>query len=306
MPAVTDGRTFLALAGFLVCAALPLTAVRASPLSGSFSLGAEYDSNVSIDETDLNARQGDAAALVSASVDLKAVNTKSVTLNLGYSYDGTFRQNIKQYDLDIHQALAGLAVKRGKASFNLDYKFAYIRLDGGSFLNLNYVSPSLSGFISDRVYARLGYSYLKKAYKISDALDAETRTVSFDIYRLFAGRKAYVAIGLRQDDENATGPQYDYRARQASVRAMVPFRLVGAPIKLRLSYAYGERDYQNETPSIGERRAEKRSTYGVALDVPLIRRLTFKPSFRYVDRTSNVPLFDYREHTINGVLQYRL
>ncbi len=256
-------------------------------------------------KTDINARQGDAAALVSADVDFKAIASKSLTLNLGYSYDGTFRQDIKDYDLDIHQARAGLAVKSGKASLNLDYRFAHIRLDGGSFLNLSHVSPSVSGFVSDKAYIRLGYSAMKKAYRTSEALDSETVTMSFDFYRLFGGRKGYIAVGLRQDHENATGPEYDYRARQANLRAMVSARLVGAPMKLRLSYAYGERDYKNETPAIGERREEKRSTYGVALDAPLTRRLTFKPSFRHIDRRSNLPLFDYREHTLAAVLHYR-
>ena len=306
MSAVAERQKLLALAAIFVSIILPVTGAQASPLSGSLSIGAEFDSNVSVDEAEINARQGDAAALFSAKLDWKAFDSKSVRLNVGYSYEGTQRHELKSYDLDIHQAAVGLSVKRGKTLFNIDRKFAHIRLDGTEFLNLNYLSPSVSGSISNDVYARLGYSYMRKAYMTSDQLDAETQTVFFDLYRSFNRKKGYVAVGLRQDHENATGPEYDYHAWQASVRAMVPASLVGASIKIRLSYAYGERAYKIETASIGERREEKRSTYGIALDAPLSMRLIFKPTFRYVDRTSNVPLFDYREHTVAGVLQYYL
>ncbi len=306
MHAVTNRRALPALALFLLGAGLPLSGAAALPVSGGLALGAEYDSNVSIDETDINARKGDAAALVTANIDIRAVDSKSVTLNLGYSYDGTFRQDIKEYDLDIHQGSASLALKRGKATFGMDYRFAHVRLDGDSFLNLQVASPSVSAFLTDRLYVRAGYTYMKKAYRTSTALDARTQYLGLDAYRFFARRKGYVALGLRHDDENATGPEYDYRAWQASARALVPLRLAKAPMKLRLSYSYGERNYSGITPSINAERREKRSTYGVGLDVPITRRLTFKPAFRYIDRKSNVPLFDYREHRVSAMLQYKL
>lgn len=306
MHAVTDRRALQALALFLMGAAVPLSGAEASPLSGSLALGAEYDSNVSIDETDINSRRGDAAALVSASVDIKAVDSKAITLNLGYSYDGTFRQDIKTYDLDIHQGMASLAVKHGKATFGLAYRFAHVRLDGDSFLNLQVASPSVSAFLTKSFYVRAGYTYMKKAYRTSTALDAKTQYLSLDAYRFFDRRKGYIALGLRRDDENATGPEYDYQAWQASARALIPFRVAKAPMKLRLSYSYGERNYSGITPSINAERSEKRSTIGVGLDVPITRHLTFKPAFSYVDRQSNVPLFDYREHRISATLQYKL
>jgi hypothetical protein len=306
MHAVIDRRALPALALFLVGATLPLSCAIASPLSGSLALGAEYDSNVSIDETDINAHQGDAAALVAASVGITAVDSKSVRLDLGYSYDGTFRQDIKDYDLDIHQGTASLAVKRGKVTFGMDYRFAHVRLDGDSFLNLQVVAPSVSSFLTRNLYARAGYSRMKKAYRTSVSLDAKTQVMTLDIYRFFARRKGYVALGLRHDDENASGPEYDYHALQASARALIPFRVAGAPMKLRLSYAYGERDYSGITPSINAERSEKRSTFGAGLDIPITRRLMFKPALRYVDRQSNVPIFNYREHRVSAMLQYKL
>jgi hypothetical protein len=32
----------------------------------------------------------------------------------------------------------------------------------------------------------------------------------------------------------------------------------------------------------------------------------FKPALRYVDRQSNVPIFNYREHRVSAMLQYKL
>ena len=298
-------RRLLPLATAVACAAcLPVEAV-ASPLSGSISLGAEYDSNVSLDEGDINSHLGDAAVTLGANVDLRVIDTKPLRLRLGYGFDLTTHQDLEDFDLEIHQLTASASLRAGKASLGMDYRYAHVRLDRDGFLDLHFVSPSISGFVSKNGFARLGATYTRKAYRTSTKLDANTLQLTADFYRFFSKRKGYVALGIRHDAENAGGPEFDYRANQASVRAQIPFRAIKTAIRLQLSYAYGERDYRNVTPSIGERRREKRSTYGISLDAALTKRLSFRPALRFVDRQSNVPAFDYREHTVTTELRYK-
>ena len=199
-----------------------------------------------------------------------------------------------------------MAKRFGKVTVATDYQYSHILLDNNSYLDMHMVSPSISGFAGDRLFLRAAYTYLRKGFVTSANLDANTDMAAFDAYRFFAKRKGYIAIGLRYEDENAAGPQYDYRGLQGTVKAQIPFRLLKSNARAKLSYSYGERNYRSITPSIGVERFEKRSTWNIGFELPLSKVLTFKPSLRFVDRDSNNPIYDYREHMITGMLSYKL
>ncbi len=274
--------------------------------SATISAGAQYDSNVSVDDADINLRKGDEAGLISVSLRATPVDTRAWSLRVGYDFDETFYDQSTEYDLEMHTLTAGVARRIGKVTIAADYQYSHILLDNDSYLDMHLVSPSISGFASDRLFLRAAYTYLRKGFVTSANLDTNTDMAAFDAYRFFAKLKGYIALGLRYEDENAAGPQYDYRGLQGSVKAQIPFRLLKRNARAKLSYSYGERNYRNITPSIGKERFEKRSTWNVALEVPLNKAITFKPSFRFVDRDSNNPVYDYKEHVITGVLSYRL
>lgn len=281
-------------------------ALAADRYSATISAGVQYDSNVSVDDADISLRQGDEAALLSLSLRATPVDTKDWTLRVGYDLDETYYDEITDYDLEIHTVTAGVARRIGKVTLAADYQYSHILLDNDSYLDMHLASPSISGFATDRLFLRAAYTYLRKGFVTSENLDASTDMAAFDAYRFFARRKGYIAIGLRYEDENAAGPQYDYRGLQGTVRAQIPFRLLKANARAKLSYSYGERNYSSITPFIGVERFEKRSTWNIGFELPLSKALTFKPSLRFVDRDSNHPIYDYKEHVITGVLSYKL
>lgn len=292
-------------AAFALLLASP-SAEAADRYSATISLGAQYDSNVSVDDADISARKGDQAGLISANLRATLVDTKDVTLRVGYDFDETLYRDITDYDLEIHTASAGASWRLGKVNLGGDYQYSHILLDRDSYLDMHMASPSISGFATNRLFLRAAYIYLNKRFKTYQTLDANTDMATLDAYRFFARRKGYIALGVRYEAENATGPEYDYHGLQGSVKAQIPFRLFKSNARAKLSYSYGERNYRNITPSIGKERFEKRSTWNLALEVPLNKAITLKPSFRYVDRDSNNPVYDYKEHVITGVLSYRL
>lgn len=278
----------------------------ADRFSATISAGAQYDSNVSVDDADISARKGDEAALLSVNLRALPIDSRAVTLRFGYDFDETLYADITDYDLEIHTASAGLAVRQGKVTLGADYQFSHILLDGDGYLDMHIASPSISGFAGRNLFVRAAYTYLRKSFATSRNLDADTDMASLDAYRFFSRRKGYIALGLRYEEENAKGPQYDYRGLQGSVKAQIPFRLFKTNARARLGYTYGERDYLNITPSIGKERFEKRSTFNLGLEVPMTKVLTFKPSLRLVDRDSNNPVYDYKEHVITALLSYKL
>jgi hypothetical protein len=284
----------------MVCVLLALApsalAKDTSPLALTFGLGAQYDSNVIIDDADFNRRNGDGALLTSGTLSFAPLQTRKSSLRFAYTFDGVTNFKLPEVNLAIHGGSASASRRFGKVTLGLDYQFNHIVLGPRPYLDTHLVSPSLSILVTPRLLVRGAFFYQRKNFTSANRLDAHTKLIALDAYRFFSKRKGYIALGLRGDDESTTGAEFSYRAIQGSARVQVPLKVLGIDARIRASYAYSERSYRNETPSIAERRFEKRSTLTAGVDLPLGHDVTLKPQYRYVDRRSNVPAFNYRAH----------
>jgi len=157
---------------------------------------------------------------------------------------------------------------------------------------MHMVSPSLSGFASKSIYLRASLTYTDKNFTTANAFDAKNWQGGPDVYYFFMQSKAYVSLTGRYEGEDARGPELTYKGFQLGANLQVPV----ATAKVRLGYAYRERNYDNVTAAIGARRRENRSVLKVNADVPVVGQLRFKPEFRYIDRNSNYAPADYREY----------
>ena len=63
----------------------------------------------------------------------------------------------------------------------------------------------------------------------------------------------------------------------------------------RVEFEYRDRDYENVTPSIGERRREDRSVITATSDMYLSDRIGVRTTIRYTDRNSNFAASNYEE-----------
>jgi hypothetical protein len=285
---------------------LPAKALSAPKLVAlTLGIGVQHDSNVSIDDADLNLRKGDDGLLLSAGITLTPLATRRTTLRLGYSYDEIRNRELTDFDLAIHGASASVTRRFGRLTAGLDYQYSHVLLDGERYLAMHMASPSMSAFATPHLFVRGAVTFLRKDFATVAPLRADTTMVGLDAYRFFARRKGYVALSARVDDERTDGPEFAYKAWQASLRGQVPFRLLGASLRARLGYTFQRRDYSDITPSIGEKRRETRSTLTAALDVPLSRTLTLRPAVRYVDRHSNVAVYDYRQTVVSTMLVWK-
>ncbi len=288
----------------------PTLASARSPFSASLGIGAQYDSNISIEEADIPTRRGDYARLLQGSLSVTPIDTKATTLRLGYSIDDERNAELSDVNITIHALSAGIAHRFGKpgraAMSGADYQFSQVLLGGKRYLDIHTVSPSLSAFVGRNLFLRTAATYQHKDFTEVDPLDATTLTLGADAYRFFAKRAGYVAIGVRGDHERTRAAQYRFDAVQASVRVQIPVHVGKALWKARLGYAYQNRDYLAPWPTLGAARHETRSTFSAGLEVPVIKGVTLRPQARYVDRRSNVAFYDYREHVLSMTATLKL
>ena len=110
----------------------------------------------------------------------------------------------------------GLDLKRADPAISLYYINS--RLDGSQFLEMVRVSPSVSGFLAQKWFARGAYVYSDKTLHDRDGRDATTNAGESDLYFFVRGLRQYFNIGYRYRDEDADADQYDYISNSFKIR----------------------------------------------------------------------------------------
>ena len=75
-------------------------------------------------------------------------------------------------------------------------------------------------------------------------------------------------------------------------------------LKLELSWRYEDREYTSITPSIGEKRDDKRHRWKVDLEYPFLKKGAFQLYAGYSDYDSNFPRADYDQNVVGTRLSW--
>lgn len=287
----------LALAGASLCAA------QASAQDGArvvVEAGVEYDSNVAIEEADLDAREGDGAAVFALDADYWLVEDR---LRVGYNFDQRAYFSLKDFNQQIHRPSIGLRHRSGPLRFGLDYTYAHVRRGGDALFDLHTLTPSVAGRLDGGGQWRAYYSYAERTFDRSPSRDAEVQRLGGSFRQALGGRRSLTFTG-RLETEDAIDPALDFDGYLLGVAFRAPFPVAGRRGEFELGSTFRRRDYDNITPSIGERREEDRLTLSAAATLPLAQRLGLRGEYRYTDRDSNFAVADYTENRVSLRLVY--
>ncbi|GGJ50545.1 outer membrane beta-barrel protein [Sphingopyxis bauzanensis] len=281
--------------GTMVVTATP---AMAQDVSLEIEVGALYDSHLTFEEADAEQQQGDVGARLRADVKVVPVDTKSFELDFRYTFDQTLYADFDEFDIQSHRLGTGVQTRIGGARLSLDYDFRHIRLGGDALYDEHSVTPSLAGFVAKDVYARAFYKYSDKNFDILERRDADGHTVGTSVMRFFSGRRGFVSGSVQYETQDAADPALDFEGYQLGVNARVPLSSARLGPRAKFGYSYRDRDYDNVTPSLGERRTETRSRFDAGLELPLNRQFRLEGDYRYTNRNSNFAPSDYNEHRV--------
>jgi len=263
------------------------------PFSFELRSGAQHDSNVVVEQTDVSTRSADDALLLGASAKYRFVDFGKTDVSVGYGYDLTAHANLTDYDLQIHRASLEGTTRIGKVAVGADARFFHILLGGAPFLDMQTASPSISGFISKHIFLRSGYTYVRKVFSTARGLDADTHIADASASYFFMKRRGYLNLALRYERERTTDPTRAFDGLQVSGNVLIPGDTIVKDSKFRFGVAYRDRAYTNITPSIGAARHEARVSVNASADIPIVRQIKLRPEFRMASRASNDPFTDY-------------
>lgn len=276
-----------------------------NPLSLEVSVGGEYDSNIVVPEADLLAAEGDFAAIFGADAQYKIVDGETGELYVGYRFDQTLYAELDAFNMQTHAGTFGGAVTAGKATFDANYSFYHIRLGGDGLLNMHVISPSVSGFLTSKIYARAYYTYFDKSFSTLTERDAKTHYAGATVFHFFPNPKGYVSLGGRVDTEDAVDPALDFDGFELTGNLQLPVTSLNNEARVNFGVGYRDRDYDNITPLIGAARTEERYRARALFETPLSDHVGWQVQYRYTDRNSNFPVADYVEHRVTTEFSYK-
>ena len=270
-------------------------------VSGELSLGYEYDSNVSVDELDRSSSVGDGGVLFAADISVDHDFTDRTSASASYGYSRIDYQDFEFLNRETHMLGGNISSKWDSFTAGMNYFYINARLDGNDFLTYHRVSPSVSGFVSKRWFLRGAYVFGDKTIANRPGRDAQNHGTELDAYYFWRGLRRYINLGYIYRQEDSQSARFKYKAHQVKLRVVQRFEVFSKLSTLELGLRYEDRDYDEATPSIGERRHDERLRATIEFDVPLTDRINWRVYGGYSDYLSNLPSADY-DQSILGTL----
>jgi hypothetical protein len=277
----------------------------AAKYSAEVGIGGEYDSNVTVDEVDLTSSESDYALILDAGFGASKAIADRFEIAGTYDVSQTLYDEFDRVDRQTHILGTDMSLDHDSVDTGMSLYYIMSRLDNDRFLDLVRVSPSVSGFLAKKWFARGAYVYFNKSIDTRPDRDADTHSGELDLYYFLRGLRSYFNLGYRFRDENAEGARYDYTSNAVKLRYIQRFELLSRIAKVELSWRYEDRDYSSETPSIGEDRDDQRHRWRADFEIPLVGSSSMQLYSGYADYDSNYPQADYTQTVVGTRFMYR-
>ncbi|WP_439106086.1 surface lipoprotein assembly modifier [Congregibacter sp.] len=310
MPLFTSRLARISIAMLCACAASAIVAQESGESasktrwSAEVGVGGEYDTNVSVDEVDLSSGQSDYAAILDLELGVKHSFNDRTEASLNYDVSSSTYQEFSAVDRLTHILGADINTDLGSSNASLSAYYIDSQLDGNDFLKYTRISPSLSGFLSQRWFARGAYVYSEREIDNRSQRDAETHTGELDFYYFHRGLRSYLNLGYRYREEDAVADELDFNAHSLKLRYIRRFDAWERKIKVEAALRYEVRDYNSDEPTIEEPRNDDRLRVKFDLELPLTQRLNWQWYLSYGDYVSNLPRADFTQTIFGTRLQY--
>lgn len=267
--------------------------------------GVEYSDNAAANpnvDNDTIGVADDFAATIEIDAGYKLVDTDTTRVEVGYDFYQSLYSDMSNLNYREHNPSLNAWTKVDGVKLGLTYNYVNSSLDNGFFLEQHSFQPSVALYLTEQLYLSVFYRYLDKNYNAIDNLrDANTHQGGADLYYYFdKADRGYVSVGGGYTSEDTDGPAFDYDGWSARAAVQIPVELFGKDGRLRFSYAYQRRDYDNDASLLlandGLFREDNRHTLRARLEVDVADDLKAIGEYKYINRDSNLATADYQEN----------
>lgn len=267
------------------------------------SVGFEADDNLTVSELDVTTGQSDVAGVFAFGASGRPWERGASRLELGYDFYQSLYSEVTELDLQSHTVSAGAGTALAGLDAGLDYYFLHATLGAEDFLDLQHVAFTLGRGLAPRWYVSGGYHFEDRRIADDERRDGTRLGFTLDQFLLLGEHGAAARLGWRIEIQDARGAEFDYVGNTLTLglQGDLPWRVLRT--EGRLGWEFEARDYSSVTPSIGERRHDRRNTLRLQLVRPILRHLAGVLEYQYIGSSSNLPSQDYDENIVTLRLQ---
>ncbi len=273
--------------------------------SAEVGIGMEYDTNVSVEEVDRASNQGDYALTLDLSLEAQKELSDRLEVAATYDFSQNLYKEFSQVDRQTHILGTDLVLNSDAVDAGISLYYINSRLDNEKFLELYRVSPSVSGFLARKWFARGAYVYSNKSIENRPERDASTNSGEADLYYFRRGLRSYFNLGYRYKDEDADADRLDYTSNSLKLRYIHRFEMFSRIAKLELAWRYEDRNYSSITPSIDEDRDDQRHRWRADFEIPIVGQSSVQIYYGYANYESNYSPADYTQNLFGTRFLYR-
>lgn len=282
----------------------PEPSASATRWRAELGVGAEYDTNVTVDEVDVSSGQSDYARTLDVELGVKHNFSEKTAASLNYDISQSSYNEFSRVDRLTQILGADINTDLGGSNAGVSAYYIDSQLDGEPFLRFVRASPYVSGFLSRRWFARGAYVYSEREIDQRAERDARTQNGEIDVYFFQRGLRSYFNLGYRYRDEDAVADELDFRAHSIKLRYIRRFDLWQQQAKAEFAVRYEIRDYESDEPTIEEPRQDDRVRWKLDLEMPLSKRVAWQWYYSYGDYVSNLPRADFTQTIVGTRLQF--
>ena len=274
----------------------------------SFRAGAgfEGDSNLTVDELDLNTNEGDVGAVFDLGMDIRVFEHGATEVEVGYDFYQSLYADLDALNLRTHAPYVAVSSSLRGVDPSLTYRFAYSKLGGEGFLDVHTAAFALGRSLTTWWYGLAAYDLEGLVYKDETGRDALRNAFRVDQFFVSSDELFSAFIGWRIARNDAQDAEFDYRGNTLRAQLEVPSPIGGDEARLEFGYEFRARNYDEATSAVtvppgtgGEDREDRRHTGWVELTMPLVKHLDAIVEFTQIGAISNLPSQDYDESVIN-------
>lgn len=270
-----------------------------SPFNLSVSAGYEFDSNLTVDAIDTSSNVGDQALVFDAAAGFELINTDEYGFSIGYDFYQSAHNDLEEFDMSIHGFSADGRISLDRIDLGTTIMYNTIGLGGESFMDMVTIRPNI-GYLTgnNKVYLLGAYEYQKQDFEqiLLIGRDATRHSVSGKAIFILGGGNTATA-GYEWTDHNTNDPGYAYTGHGIDLSIKVPIDTGSRETTLRGGYRFQDRGYglASRRYNAGTTRDDKRHTFSVSWQVPIVNGFFAEAEFEYINSISNYAPVDYNE-----------
>jgi len=264
------------------------------------SLGAEYDSNVTINDIDLASNLNDVAFIFKAKAGVKHRSKNKVTTKASYTFLDKKYDELSPFDQRVHFGNLDISKRFERTTIGVTGRYLEAKLDGQSYVEVVQFSPYVAHYFGTKYFARMHYTFGDKTYKFRPERDGGVHAIGLDGYYFLNGTRQFISTGYRFKSVGAYEKQLAYDSHRLTAKYTQKIKLGSRDTTVSIYGRYERRKYDDFNFAVGDIREDNRVRVGLSWKAPLPANAYIKFDLNLSDIDSNLAIVDHSK-TVTGL-----